>query len=87
MNQIRRFPYRGQMLTTPELARLAGCSPAAMRKRLLHGPAEEAVAMGPVDMSRKKRPPVIEIPPGARLIRSGFVVHERGVTRHTMGDA
>lgn len=80
-------PYRGQMLSVAALARIAGCSPAAMRKRLKHGSAAEAVAMGAADKTRNKRRPEPPAPVGGRPIRSGIVFSAPGVTRHVTGVA
>lgn len=78
--------YRGQVLSVAALARIAGCSPAAMRKRLQHGTAEQAVAMGGPNMRRTKRRNEPD-PTGGRPIRTGIVFRAPGVVRHVSGVA
>lgn len=88
----RTYPFRGELWAVPDLAREAGCSRQTMRKRLLTLTPAAAVAMGCANPFRPKRepetkPPEFNPPPGARLIRSGFVhVAAPGVTRHLMGE-
>jgi len=51
---VKRWEHGGKMLTAVELAKLAGCGTAAMRKRLDKMGAADAVAMGPATHARPR---------------------------------